>query len=299
MTGQDISGNALEYAVAMQMACIIGSPIKQDAVSKKAREDFMQEPVEKRIWLMHAAGVGIAHIMQIEKNALKFKKESAVIMQPDNKGQEGDPRDVLLSLEKDYLGVSVKRNNAVAKNPRLQRRNPNFGKMWGLGANTSSDYAEEVEKVFKRLDGVQKKGAKKWSEVSGMHGQVYLPLLNAFAAEFKSLAATPPVAKNFVEYMTGGAFNYYKIMAYNKEVVVQGYNFGNKLSCGKSSPPKSLLSVSRKDEKSKTTLILAFEGGWAFSMRIHNATTNIEDSLKWAVCLIAHPVNMYSHHILL
>ncbi|MGI9306345.1 MAG: HaeIII family restriction endonuclease [Gammaproteobacteria bacterium] len=296
---QDVSGNALEYAVAMQVGCFLGSPIKADNVSEKAREDFHTQSVEERIWLMRAGGAGVAHVMEIEKARLKFKANSAVIMQPDNKGREGDPRDILLSLEKGHLGFSVKRKNDVEKNQRLQRNNTNFGKMWGLGVDASPQYAKEVEAVFKRVDAFRKKGAVNWKDISNSHEKIYLPLLQAFQREFETLAGSPEVCEKFVYYVTGGAFDFYKIMAYDKKAIVQGYNFGGKLSCYRLRFPKLLLSVGRRDEDSKTTIVLTFDGGWVFSMRIHNGDTRIVDSLKWDVRLIAHPVKMYSHHIIL
>ena len=301
---QDISGNALEYATAMQLACVVGSHIEEDNVSEKARADFRTQSIEERIWLMRSAGVGVAHIMATEDDALQFADDSVVIMQPDSKGREGDPRDVLLSLKKGHLGISVKRNNDVEKNQRLQRGNTDFAAMWRLGVNASSRYAKKIENVFLRLDAIRKTGATKWSEVPNKHEEIYAPVLDAFAREFESLAQQPKVCRKFANYVTGGAFDYYKIMAYPKKTIVQGYNFGGKLSCGKQTPPKSLLSLSRKINKrggsnSTTTLTLAFDGGWVFTMRIHNATAAIENSLKWDVRLVAHPANVYVHHVLL
>ena len=295
---QDASGNALEYAVASQFATLVGVPLAKDDISEKARKDFMSHPADERLQLSEAAMEGVLHVIALE-SPLALKNSSEVKMQPDMAGQAGDPRDILLSLRRGHLGVSVKRNNNVEKNQRLQRNNPDFGDAWGLDATVSECYKTEVEKVFQTLDEIRGSGVENWRDIPDKSNIIYAPLLEAFGHEFALMAKSPQVCKKFTHYVVGGAFDYYKIMAYPKKVVVQAYNFGGTLSCEKQKPPKSLLSVARKDDRSSTTLALAFDGGWVFTMRIHNAASRIEDSLKWDVRMVSHPANVYAHHILL
>ncbi len=295
MTGQDIAGNMLEYAIAKQMARSAGATIQEDNISERACGDFMKQPTNVQNWLMDVAGASVAHIMQLEKETLVFKKDGVVIMQPDSKGKEGDPRDILLSLvDGGYLGVSVKLNNDVEKNQRLQRNNPDFGRMWKLGASVSENYMNEIEKVFKRLDKFRREGAEKWRDLPNLHEDIYMPVLAAFVKEFELLAQNPSVCENFVKYIIGGAFDFYKIMVYNKEIIVQGYNFCGSLCCAQPALPSALLHMY---PKTKTTIIIPFDGEWTFSMRIHNARTKLENSLKWDVRMTEHPENLYSHRI--
>ena len=292
---QDVSGNALEYAIAWQTACAAGVPIKESSVSAKACRDFMSQPIDERRQLMDAAAKSVYHILAVEKS-LAFRENSEVEMQTDTKGQAGDPRDVLLTLEKGALGISCKRNNETMKNPRLQRNNLNFWEMWGIGGNVSKKYRDGIEAVFAGIDDAKENGAQKWADIDNLHEKVYKPVRSAFVEEFQAISNNDKMCKQFVRYVVGVP-DYYKIMAYlDRRVVVQGFNFNNKLSCRRLSYPKSLLSVAFVHQ---TTIILSFDGGWVFSMRIHNAETRLKDSLKWDIKLIGQPVDLYSHCILL
>lgn len=295
---QDASGNALEYAIAMQIVGIAGASLRESAITQKAREDFNASPVDMKQKLERAAKESMSHLFEIESLASKGVRE--VRMQPDMVGQEGDPRDLVLTLKTSDLGVSVKLNNAVMKNSRLQRTSPNFCDKWGLGCTHSAKYLQRVESAFNAADAERAKGARNWNEIDGMRQKIYAPVLEAFADEFSSLAKDAGICKRFARYMVGVP-DYYKVMAYVKSkrqtAIVQGFNFGGSLSCNKINLPESLLSIVPK-KGSGTTLILSFDGGWAFSMRIHNATTKLENSLKWDIGVKEYPANLYSHHIL-
>ncbi len=295
-----MSGNALEYAVAKQMADSVGVPIVPISSANKAKEDFMSQTANEQILLMEVAAKGVSYILKIEK-PLSVTEDSVVRMQPDNKGREGDPRDIILSLKDKDIGISVKRNNDVMKNSWLQRNNPDFGDMWQLGASVSSAYSAKIKSIFCYVDNAKENGMTRWNQLGQEKNEnIYVPILNAFCNEFISLAAScSSASENFVRYMVGNC-DYYKLMAYIKsrphKVIVQGYNFDETMSCAQTPYPKSLLSAT---VTSDTTLKLSFDGGWEFSMRIHNATANLEDSLKWDVRLKAHPAEVYSHNILL
>lgn len=294
---QDASGNALEYALARYIARVVGVPLVKDDISEKAAQDFMTQSCSNRRWLLSAAKKSILHIMTVEES-VNWAEGREVFMQSDGRGQVGDPRDIVLSLAKGNLGISAKRNNDVAKNPRVQRHNSDFGKKWNLGASVSAQYREKVEEVFGYVDLAKKNGAINWKDMgSNLHQCVYAPMIAAFGKEFKSLCKDSNICKQFIRYMVGNC-DYYKIMVYPNQIIVQGYNLHGNLSCAKLSFPKSLLSVVPKSGANNTTIILSFDGGWVFSMRIHSARTKLENSLKWDVRMTAHPSNLYSRSIL-
>ena len=298
---QDASGNALEYAIAMRIVNIAGAFLQDSVIAQKARDDFYSSSADVKRELERAAKAGANHLFAIE--SLKSKGVQEVRMQPDRVGQDGDPRDLILmlALRGGELGVSVKLNNAVMKNSRLQRTAPNFCDKWGLGCTHSDKYLQRIESSFREVDAAKAKGARNWNEMRDKQSKVYAPILGAFRDEFSLLAEDARVCENFARYMIG-VCDYYKVMAHlnrkQKAVVVQGFNFGGSLSCAKIDLPQSLLSIAPK-KGSGTTLHLSFDGGWAFKMRIHNATTRLENSLKWDIGVVAHPENLYSHRILL
>ncbi len=299
---QDATGNALEYAIAMRIVSVAaGASLQESAITRTAGADFNESSADMRRRLNAAATASVNHLFELE--SLQQKGVCEVRMQPDRVGQEGDPRDLvlILKLKNNELGISVKLNNAVMKNSRLQRTAPNFCGKWNLGCTHSDKYFRRVESAFKAVDDAKEKGARNWNEMDEKREKVYAPVLNAFMEEFSMLAKDSGVCKSFARYMVG-VHDYYKVMAYlerkEESVFVQGFNFGGSLSCNKIQLPESLLSIVPKKDGG-TTLILSFDGGWVFSMRIHNATTKLENSLKWDIGVKEYPKNLYSRRILL
>ena len=224
---QDASGNALEYAIVSQIAKDKGALIKKSQVLDTARHDFNSPSIlnDERGQLMDVAEKSVNHIFAMEKS-LASSKNIEVGMQPDAKGREGDPRDILLTFGKGELGISCKRNNETMKNPRLQRHNLNFWEMWRMDGNVSQEYRDAIGVVFDYTDKEKNNGAQKWNEIKDLHGKVYIPVLLAVAKEFEeAILSNDEICKQFVSYMVGVP-DYYKVMAYlGKQVVVQGFDF--------------------------------------------------------------------------
>ena len=306
---QNASGNAFEYALANQLACAVGVRLKtrakEDAATNEAADkaggDFFERDPKSRRWLARAAAAAVSHITDLEEKMLAQASGEHVRMLPDSAGQAGDPRDIVLRVGKGVLAISAKLNNDTVKNPRLQFGNPDFAVNWGLGVEISPAYCDAVGAVARRVDEAKKSGLENWRELPELHGEIYAPLLLAFRDEIFRIisgeSGNPDACRNFAKFMVGKP-DYYKVMAYQSRnlVVVQGYNFGRTLACRRPSFPSSLISAT---PCRGTTLVLTFDGGWVFTMRIHNAESRITRSLKWDVKIIGHPSNLYSHHIML
>ena len=306
---QNKNGNAFEFALANCLACAVGVEVKPrelkalsaDKTADKARDDFFDQPPEFRRWLAKAAEAAISHIVKLEGKALAKAGEKNVQMLPDSAGQEGDPRDIILPVNGRTIAISAKLNNDTMKNPRLQFGKPDFADSWGLGVNVSPDYIDAVADVAELVQQVRDGDAINWKDFSEKKNDVYAPLLRAFRDEMLRLmgdeSKSASVCRAFARYMVGKR-DYYKAMAYHRKelVVVQGYNFNRKMACPGAPFPKFLISAALSGE---TTLVLTFDGGWVFKMRIHSADTRITNSLKWDVRIIGHPSNLYSHHIML
>ena len=306
---QNKNGNAFEFALANCLACAVGVEVKPrelkalsaDKTADKARDDFFDQPPEFRRWLAKAAEAAISHIVKLEGKALAKAGEKNVQMLPDSAGQEGDPRDIILPVNGRTIAISAKLNNDTMKNPRLQFGKPDFADAWGLGVNVSPDYIDAVADVAELVRQVRDGDAINWKDFSEKKNDVYAPLLRAFRDEMLRLmgdeSKSASVCRAFARYMVGKR-DYYKAMAYHRKelVVVQGYNFNRKMACPGAPFPKFLISAALSGE---TTLVLTFDGGWVFKMRMHTAERRITNSLKWDVRIIGHPSNLYSHHIML
>lgn len=58
--------------------------------------------------------------------------------------------------------------------------------------------------------------------------------------------------------------------------------------------PSRFYDISFKPN-SKNTILVAADGGWEISMRIHNASSKVEPSLKFDVQLVGIPPSLYTH----
>ena len=56
--------------------------------------------------------------------------------------------------------------------------------------------------------------------------------------------------------------------------------------------PNRIIELTFK-ENSKTTIILTMNKGWSISMRLHNASSRIETSLKFDIQLQSKPENIF------
>ena len=227
-------------------------------------------------------------------------------IQSDDKGKEGDVRDVLIirrGIEWE-IGLSVKHNHFAVKHSRLSK-NLDFGKKW-YGVECSQEYWNEIRPIFEYLDSEKKKGSK-WSDLENKDDNVYVPLLDAFKNELnrQNLSFGKDIPRLMVEYLLG-EFDFYKVIGIdNKRMTkVQSYNLRGTLNKeGRnrkrsielpiSSLPTRIVSLEYKPN-SKNTLELYLDGGWQFSFRIHNASTKVETSLKFDIQIIGMPTTIIS-----
>lgn len=141
-----------------------------------------------------------------------------------------------------------------------------------------------------------------WKDLTNKEDGFYIPLLNAFVKELRCLDSQYPseIPPALITYLLGRN-DFYKVIAKNsnKTTEIQAYNlFGtlNKAS-GLSKPisripqiklPTKIFDISFK-ENSSNTVIITCDQGWAVSLRIHNASSKVEPSLKFDVNLIGTP----------
>ena len=112
------------------------------------------------------------------------------------------------------------------------------------------------------------------------------------------------VPQELVKYLIGRN-DFYKVIAKenNRLTEVQAYNLYGTLNQadGKFKPrakleklplPSKILDFSYK-EQSNNTLIITFDKGWSVSLRIHNASSKVEPSLKFDVQIVGFPRELF------
>lgn len=224
--------------------------------------------------------------------------------QKDNKGENGDVRDIVIRREDiDWeIGLSIKHNHNAVKHSRLSHV-LDFGKEWYV-MPCSDGYWEKVNPVFENL--IQCKERKMlWKNVPNKLDCVYVPVLTAFIHEIRRAYETDPSMVQRMSKYLFGIKDYHKVIGKDKKRVtfVKTFNlYGtlNKPSKKRISVitvpiakfPKRILSFDFKP-KSKTTLEMYLDNGWALSFRIHSGDKFVSPTgLKFDVQFISTPVSV-------
>lgn len=236
-----------------------------------------------------------------------------MLLQSDAAGMRGDVRDMICrtSSGKWEIGLSCKHNNDAVKHSRLSAT-IDFGNDW-LGTPCSQRYFQDIAPYFDKLrslrDCAKAKGDPPpyWSEMPNKEDAYYRPVLDAFIDEFKRLDSAQPdkVSAALIRYLVGQR-DFYKVASSDsaRTTRVTAFNFDGTLFASaagvKSQAPKRKLKLPSKVlwigflPGSNNTLEVHCDEGWAVSLRIHNASKQIEPSLKFDVRLVGHPALLYT-----
>ena len=200
------------------------------------------------------------------------------------------------------IGISVKHNHNALKHSRISPH-IDFGSEW-MGVPCSPKYFENINKVFDEL-AIAKNQNKRWSELTSKEDEVYVPLLNAFMEEFNTLQESNNVTSKLVEYLIGSnGRDYYKLIHHNNHTTtVMPFNLYGTLNLSSNSQkprinvppielPDRIIELAFK-EGSKTTIVLTMNKGWSISMRLHNASSRVELSLKFDIQLQSKPEDVF------
>jgi len=256
--------------------------------------------------LKESAKSAVATIFDMEPMILEPSEDILTLkLQTDNEGKEGDVRDIVIARKdvKWEIGLSIKHNHFAVKHSRIGR-NLDFGKKW-FGVPCSENYWNNIKPVFDYL-AEQISQNKNWNELDTKNTDVYIPLLNAFMNEIKeSTKQNPSVPQKMVEYLLG-EFDFYKVISIDSKRItqIQSYNLhGNLNKSTKTISPKIKIPVVMLPTRivsfdfkpnSSNTVELYMDGGWQFNFRIHNASTKVEQSLKFDIQIIGMPTTIIS-----
>ena len=259
---------------------------------------------EKQALYTVSANAAVDTIMELEPMIEEISDDKLVLeFQKDESGESGDVRDIVIRRDdvEWEIGLSIKHNHDAVKHSRLSHV-LDFGKEW-YGVPCSEKYWDDIAPVFDFVKREKNKKTK-WSNLSDKEGDVYVPLLQAFLDEVsKVYKEDPSIAVKMFEYLVG-IKDYHKIVSRDdkKLTLIHTFNLHGTLNKPskvkvsafevlKSELPTEILSM-RFKKNSNTTVEIYMDNGWAFSFRIHSASTIVQPSLKFDVQFISTPVSV-------
>ncbi|GHQ17401.1 HaeIII family restriction endonuclease [Helicobacter pylori] len=229
------------------------------------------------------------------------QNEITLSLQKDKLGEIGDIRDILIYFDRFCIGLSIKHNHDAVKHSRLSK-DLDFGEKW-LGVGVSQNYKDTIKPLFERLENAKKEGML-WRDFPNKEQEIYAPLLQAFKKEVLRIDGNKKnkVPQKMVEYLLG-KYDFYKAILLEREqkTKLEAYHFNNTLNRSVKNKPKRIIPLSKLPTrmiyfdfkpKSFNTLELVLDEGWSFSLRIHNASSRVEPSLKFDIKLLSKPVSV-------
>ncbi len=164
----------------------------------------------------------------------------------------------------------------------------------------SQNYKDTIKPLFERLENAKKEGML-WRDFPNKEQEIYAPLLQAFKKEVLRIDENKKnkVPQKMVEYLLG-KYDFYKAILLEREqkTKLEAYHFNNTLNRSMKNKPKRIIPLSKLPTrmiyfdfkpKSFNTLELVLDEGWSFSLRIHNASSRVEPSLKFDIKLLSKP----------
>lgn len=313
MATQTQKGKAFEYACLQSLYNILYEKqevlIEENSAFNVAKKYYNNLDLSTCFKMNKGANAAVRIILQVEPQLQNpFDNRPLILsIQEDSKGISGDVRDILCIRRQNNweIGLSCKHNHTAVKHSRLSDVN-DFGESW-FGIPCSKQYFDDIIPIFSELREMKKHGIY-WRDIKDKEKKYYIPILQAFINELYRLdeSKSEIIPESLLKYLLG-SYDFYKIITIDnkKTTQVQCFNINGTLNrnSGKVKPlikipklpmPYRIFDISFKPN-SNNTIIITLDNGWTISMRIHNASSLVEPSLKFDAQLTGVPPALYSH----
>lgn len=297
--------------------------IVEDAAFENVKRNFESTDPILQTSMVFAARAGIKKILEMEPRLTHATTDDPIEIyaKPSSSGITGDVRDVVMirqianskrrvvqNILQDQsnhweIGISAKWNNDVIKNSRLAE-NLDFCQSW-FGFSCSDRYWEEIKIP---MEYIRKYLGTPWNRLPSKVELVYLPMITAFINEmtYQSIK-NPNLSELLVNYLVG-KYDFYKLIARKNHRItdIQAFNLRGNLNqdCNGILPiiripsqsnqkPTRIVSIGKYHNRPSWVEII-LDNGWQFTLRLHNAETNIIPSLKFDIRFAGNPVNTWS-----
>lgn len=301
-TNSNDNGRAYEYSCIQELYKYIKNlrpvTIEQNSALKAAKRAW-DKKTSIHDELTKSAVAMILPLIEREPLVLEGDDELVLKIQMDEKGEEGDVRDIVIARKTmDWeIGLSIKHNHSALKHSRLGK-SIDFGTKW-YSIKCSQEYWDAVKPIFDYLE-EEKEKKTKFNELPNKEQRIYRPLLQAFMDELNR-TNKGKMPERLAAYLLGRT-DYYKIIcqAKKKTTLIQTFNFRGDLNVAGNTAPKQSVMIAKMPTKieklefkkgrgSNTTVIMSMDNGWGFSFRIHNAEEYVASSLKFDIQLKNKP----------
>lgn len=312
-------GKAYEYACLMALKNNLSENgngtvtiVNSDAfeTAQTAFVKATQEGVSEK--LVMAANAAARVIYRLEPQLEYGDGTLSLVIQTDAQGIAGDVRDVVCvrSANGWEIGISCKHNHHAVKHSRLSAT-IDFGAEW-LSVPCSQQYFDTVVPIFNELRDMRETAIANsqplplWNDIPDKAQRYYIPVLKAFLTEMQQLAnQDKTVPSKLIEYMLG-RYDFYKVITddRHKTTRVEAINIAGTLN-KPANGHRSIVDVPKlklptrfyhmgfvPDSDNKIEIVC--DEGWALTMRIHNASSKIEPSLKFDVQLVSLPSSIHA-----
>jgi hypothetical protein len=259
-------------------------------------------PEEQEIYHI-SARAGVVKIFELEPRILECSDDCLELgLQSDDKGKDGDVRDILImrrgiSWE---VGLSLKHNHFAVKHSRLSATK-DFGLSW-YGVPCSEAYWQAVRPVFEYLESEGRQGTL-FEALPDKDNDVYVPVLRAFIDEvLRQYEQHGELPKRLVEYLLG-KYDFYKMISEDRlcYTQIQCFNLHGTLGQAPAAAARRSVTIPLLELPTRivkldfvpgklTTAELYMDGGWQFTLRIHNAEKVAVPSLKFDVQIVGIPM---------
>lgn len=262
--------------------------------------------------LVRAANAAARVILRLEPQLEYGQGDLKLVIQTDAQGIAGDVRDVVCvrSANGWEIGISCKHNHHAVKHSRLSAT-IDFGADW-FGIPCSHDYFDTIVPIFEELREMRANALRSgdplplWNDIPDKAARYYMPILNAFLTELRQLDANNPgIPGRLIEYMLG-RYDFYKVITDDRKETtrVEAVNIAGTLNKPVNGH-KSIVDVPKLRlpkrfyhmgmvPGSDNKLEIVCDEGWALTMRIHNASSKVEPSLKFDVQLVSLPGSIHA-----
>lgn len=314
---QTTNGKAFEYAcvIALKNALAEYGKIEIETSPQLETAKNLYETIDKEMQLSLdlASNAAVRVIKRLEPQLWNPNDNEPlyISIQPDSAGIKGDVRDVLCLRKQNgwEVGFSCKHNHHAVKHSRLSD-SIDFGKEW-LGIPCSKDYFDSVIPIFNQLRSFRDLSVREgkpmlWEDIQNKSENYYRPILEAFIKELQRIAYEYKDTPSALIHYLLGRNDFYKVITEdnNRTTRIEAINISGTLNCS-SGKEKSIAKVPLLKmptqfyhigfkQNSVNTIEVICDEGWQISMRIHNASSKVEPSLKFDVQLVSFPSSVYA-----